>query len=100
MPHIHYLKTWPLEFRHTKQGDKTFDIRWNDRGYRVEDIVVLREYDPVTGQHSGDQLVMRVRYMVKGPMFDLPSDLCVLGLEPVPAGQAEQLDIDKVPTRR
>lgn len=43
---IHKLKTWPDYFEAVLNGEKTFEIRENDRGFQKGDIVVLEEYDP------------------------------------------------------
>jgi hypothetical protein len=42
----HELKTWPAYFQQVWTGKKTFEIRYDDRGYQRGDHVVLREYDP------------------------------------------------------
>lgn len=41
----HQLKTWPVYFQRCWDGDKTFEIRIDDRGYQKGDTVVLREWD-------------------------------------------------------
>lgn len=57
---IHVLKTWPEYYRPVMQGIKTFEIRLNDRGYRKDDVLILREYDPETSEYSGDFTIRRV----------------------------------------
>lgn len=42
----HELKTLPAEFQAIEDGDKTFAIRWDDRGYQKGDKLGLREWDP------------------------------------------------------
>lgn len=41
----HLLKTHKCYFEAVLQGDKTFEIRLDDRGYKVGDTVTLREFD-------------------------------------------------------
>ena len=41
----HDLKIWPQYYCHVKNGNKTFEVRKNDRGFQPGDTVVLREYD-------------------------------------------------------
>lgn len=42
---VHQLKTWPTYFRPVWDGDKTFEIRYDDRGFQRGDMVSLREWD-------------------------------------------------------
>ena len=43
---IHELKILPEYFKAQKAGKKNFEIRKNDRDYKVGDKLVLTEYDP------------------------------------------------------
>ena len=43
---IHHLKSWPEPFQAVRRGNKTHELRRNDRDYRVGDRIVLHEYDP------------------------------------------------------
>ena len=43
---IHELKILPEYFKAQKAGKKNFEIRKNDRDYKVGDKLVLKEYDP------------------------------------------------------
>lgn len=46
-PHkVHQLKTWPMYFTALRQGSKTFELRENDRQFKVGDTLQLREFDP------------------------------------------------------
>lgn len=42
-------------------GEKTFEIRKNDRNYQVGDILVLREYE---GDYTGRVAVVEVLYVL------------------------------------
>jgi hypothetical protein len=46
MSKIHYLKTLPVYFDAVRRGDKTFEIRKNDRDFQTGDTLVLKEFDP------------------------------------------------------
>lgn len=41
----HILKTQKNYFAAIKEGRKTFEIRYDDRGFQAGDTVTLREYD-------------------------------------------------------
>jgi hypothetical protein len=43
---VHEVKTWPVWFNSFLLGSMNFDLRLNDRGYRVGDVIWMREYDP------------------------------------------------------
>lgn len=42
----HVLKIWPDSFEAAIDGRKNFEVRVNDRDYRLGDVLVLREYIP------------------------------------------------------
>src|SRR5688500_18984252 len=42
---VHDLKTWQAYFQPVWVGDKTFDIRYDDRAFQKGDVVLLREWD-------------------------------------------------------
>ena len=53
---IHKLKTLPAFYADVECGVKTFDIRKNDRNFRVGDALILEEYDIVAKKFSGNSL--------------------------------------------
>jgi hypothetical protein len=77
---IHCLKTWITPFYDVKNGDKTFEIRKNDRGFDVDDLLVLQEYEPIRKEYTGDIIAVKVTYVIQGE-FGLPEDVCVMGIE-------------------
>lgn len=86
----HELKTLPGVFLDTFAGLKTFEIRVNDRGFKVGDILCLREWDFTAQKYTGNSLLRRVTYLLQG-RFGLPPDLCVMQLEgavEAPEGEA------------
>lgn len=42
----HVLKCWPDSFNAILGGEKTYEVRVNDRDYQLGDVLVLREYMP------------------------------------------------------
>lgn len=77
----HRLKTWP-EYFQAMVGDKKkkFELRQNDRDFRVGDILKLEEWDPETSMHTGRFLFRKVTYLIQGG-FGLPKDLCIMSVE-------------------
>lgn len=87
----HQLKTWPVPFRAVLSGKKRYEIRKNDRDFKVGDILVLNEYRPRSKKYTGSNCVMVVTYMTHGGEWGLPCDLCVLSLaEPLIAAPKQK----------
>jgi len=79
---IHCLKTWPEHFELVLAGLKTFEVRRDDRGYRVGDLLCLQEWDPADGELTGRECQRRISCITAtaGPVR-LLDGLVVLGLE-------------------
>ncbi|MFA5381985.1 MAG: DUF3850 domain-containing protein [Candidatus Micrarchaeia archaeon] len=78
---VHSLKTWPEFFQLTLNGKKKFELRRNDRDYRVGDELLLKEWDPevyrgrceigfsddeesVQFSYTGREVIVRVNYIM------------------------------------
>ena len=64
MPDTHLLKTWPVPFWDVVSGAKTFEVRRNDRDFKVGDYLMLKEYDPKTKRYSGEYVIVQVDYSI------------------------------------
>ena len=62
----HELKCWPEFFAPIESGEKTAELRLNDRNYQVGDILVLCEYDPNNEVYTGRRCRRRVSHIVHG----------------------------------
>lgn len=100
----HELKTWPDLFEAVRRGEKTFDVRKNDRGFQKGDVLILRKWDPspiadptgwkMDGMHPGaigylddEPLQMRVTYVFSG--FGIEPGYVVMGITPINQGEKE-----------
>ena len=63
----HDIKVWPEFFEALALGLKTWEVRLNDRGYKMGDLLVLREWDPKDGEMTGRALQARVSYVAYNP---------------------------------
>ena len=63
----HYLKILPDYYDHVKSGDKTFEVRLNDRDYQVNDVLHLQEF--MNGEYTGRELVKVVSYILNNPKY-------------------------------
>ena len=83
----HHLKIWPHFFNDLESGMKTFELRRDDRGYQVGDLLVLEEY--VTEGHTylqsyytGRKLYREIVYILKG-YEGLTGKHAILGLKEI-----------------
>lgn len=81
---IHDLKIWPEFYADVASGAKRYEIRLNDRDYKIGDELNLREWNPHWKQYSGNELWVRVVHITHGgalPAGAMRPDLCVMGIE-------------------
>ena len=62
---IHDLKCWPQYFEAILEGKKTFEVRYNDRGYEEGDVLLLQEYDMREMRYTGRSMKMLVGYILQ-----------------------------------
>jgi Domain of unknown function (DUF3850) len=68
----HELKCWPWCFAPLITMDKTFEVRFNDRGFKKGDTLRLREWDPIVTQYTGSETVLRVVYVCPLDAIGIP----------------------------
>jgi hypothetical protein len=79
----HELKTWPEPFQAVLDGRKRHEIRVNDRGFAVGDVLELFEYEPHKPdgeKYTGRTVRVRVTYLTPGGSWGLPAGLCVMSI--------------------
>lgn len=85
-PTVHELKTWEEYFQAILDGLKMFEIRQNDRGFKIGDRLRLREYDPTQDYYTGRELTREIMYIFL-PSRKAPNGIkrgyCVLGIKEV-----------------
>lgn len=72
---VHKLKIEPVFFEAVELGWKTFEIRKNDRGFQVYDILVLQEYK--NGKYTGKEIKKEVTYITN---FNQKLDYVVMAI--------------------
>lgn len=75
------LKCDYWSFLAVKSGDKTYEVRVDDRNFRRGGVLRLQQTAP--GDRStftGEELVAQVTYKTEAGEFGLPEKLCVLGI--------------------
>jgi ASC-1-like (ASCH) protein len=68
---IHELKTLQPYFNELKAGNKTFELRKDDRGFKVGDFVLLKEYNAETKTYLGGELKFKITYILDLEKFNL-----------------------------
>lgn len=61
---VQELKIWPKYFGAILDGSKKFEYRIDDRGFKVGDILMLREWDNVTGKYTNKVVLCNVTYIL------------------------------------
>lgn len=79
----HRLKCYPGQFRAVKRGDKCHEIRQDDRGFADGHRLLLQEWDPSDETFTGDELMVLVTHMTRGPDYGLPRGLVVMTIKPI-----------------
>lgn len=69
----HKIKIWPEYFKEVLSGQKTFEVRVNDRNYQSGDTVTLQEWE--YGGYTGREATFKVGYV-----YSLSTDQVVFSL--------------------
>lgn len=88
---IHELKTWSDFFGPLLRGEKSFEIRLDDRGFRVGDQLLLREWSRLREEYSGRQILVNVNYIIQG-FPGLTDGWVAMSISPVPAETSTPLE--------
>lgn len=73
----HYLKTATEHYQAVESGLKKFELRKNDRDFRIGDMLYLEEI--VKGAYSGRKLgPMEIKYILHGDKYVLEEGYCIM----------------------
>jgi hypothetical protein len=100
----HELKTWSEQFKKVLSGEKTFELRKNDRDFKTGDTLILIEGDlggygmtdhDLSYFPTGRELKCSVTHVLYGGRFGLPDDHCIMSIKvespaPIPASVEER----------
>jgi len=76
----HKLKTLPQYFEEVAANRKPWELRKNDRNFKVHDILILQEYIPEEG-YTNRELRVKVIYIFKGGRYGLAEDYCIMSVK-------------------
>lgn len=91
---IHELKILPQYFEAVKSGEKTFELRKDDRDFQVGDVLMLKEfslkekYETIEGAEtyfSGRKILRKISYIFKDESQEmgLSEEYAILGILPI-----------------
>jgi hypothetical protein len=84
----HDLKTWTEYFQQVWDGRKSFEVRKNDRGYKVGDFLNLMEYFPELSEKGSKEVFSdrwihcRIDYILYGGVFGIEQGYVVMSISP------------------
>lgn len=76
----HELKTHEEFFDEVWEGFKGFEIRLNDRDFKKDDILNLKEFNPKYRRYTGREIVVLVDYVLEGGIFGIHEDFVVMSI--------------------
>lgn len=76
---IHELKILPKYFERVIKGEKTFEIRKNDRDFQTGDVIILNEFDGV--KHTGGNVKGKITYIFNGGEYGLDIGYCIFSFK-------------------
>jgi hypothetical protein len=92
---VHELKVLPEFIDAIFDGRKTFEARRDDRGFQVGDVLWLREWLPALNRHGGQEVRVRVTYILRGPGFGVEEGYVVMGLASPPAPGTVRVELTR-----
>lgn len=75
---VHELKILSKYFIDVLCNHKTFEVRYNDRNYKVGDVLVLYEYS--NGEYTGSKIYADIKYVLPLDAFGIV-DYVVMSIE-------------------
>lgn len=77
----HDLKTTDPYFSEIVSGNKTFEVRINDRDFRAGDLLILKQYDNKLNCYTGNHCFVNVTFILQGGSFGIHKDYVVMSIK-------------------
>ena len=74
----HELKTVPPYFDLILEGDKTGEMRYNDRYFQVGDRIIFKEWIEQERRYTGRELTAKITHILFGGQFGIESGWVML----------------------
>lgn len=77
---IHELKIWPEHFDAVAKDKKKFEVRKNDRDFKVGDTLILWEWNPESKSYTGWKISRKITYILEGGQFGIEKGFVVMSI--------------------
>lgn len=77
---LHELKIMPEYYEKVLAGEKRFELRKDDRNFKVGDIIRLCEHDG--REYTGRDSLYDISYKLDGGKYGLEEGYCILSIKP------------------
>lgn len=78
---VHELKCWPEYFEELAARNKMFELRKNDRDFKVGETLLIKEWNPKTESYTGRFGRFVITYVLKdAEQFGLMEGFAILGI--------------------
>ena len=80
---VHYLRTHQGVYLETESGKKLFEIRRNDRDFRIKDYLCLRETREIDDGYTGNERIVGVSFILAGDLaekYGLKDGYCAMSI--------------------
>lgn len=77
---LHKLKILPKYYEKVLSKEKMFEIRKDDRNFKVGDIIILCEHDGK--EFTGRDSLYNIDYKLNGGEYGLEEGYCILSISP------------------
>jgi len=80
----HAVKTWLQYYEAQQAGEKLFELRKDDRPYKVGDKFLSQEFDQHKNEYTGKETVYLISYVLRdAEFFGLRKGFCILQLKEI-----------------
>lgn len=76
---LHKLKIQPQYYKKVVSGEKRFEIRKDDRDFKVGDLIRLQEFE---NEYTGRETLYEIIYKLDGGDYGLEKGYCILSIKP------------------
>lgn len=80
-PFIHELKTNIEYFKQTFFGHKDWEIRRNDRDFKLGDVLILKEWNEDKKEFTGREIGRTISFIFNGGKYGLEDDYVIMSIQ-------------------